>query len=234
MRFERAGESHEPLGHDLLDLLRSGKDPKSGRRMNDVELRDNLLTFIVAGHETTALALSWSLYLLAHDSSVQDSIRSEAREVLGDRFATAEDAERLELTRRTVQEALRLYPPASLLARMALEPDEIGGREVRRGDTMFLPVYALHRNQLLWDDPNGFNPDRFADPKSVTPYSFLPFGGGPRICIGMNFAMTEAVIMLSSLVSRFRFTVVAGRRPDPVLILTLRPEGGVWLNVEPV
>ncbi len=228
-------DSSKSLGReDLLDLLRSGQDPKSGRKMNAIELRDNLLTFIVAGHETTALALSWSLYLLAFDPAVQETTRTETRKILGNRVATAADLERLVLTRRVVQEALRLYPPAALLAREAQHPDKIGGREVRRGDTMFLPIYALHRNRLLWNDPDGFDPDRFTDPRAINPYAFLPFGGGPRICIGMNFAMTEAVIMLSSLISRFRFTRAAGRNPAPVLILTLRPEEGIWLNVEPI
>ncbi len=218
---------------DLLDLLLEGEDPKSQRRMTTPELRDNLLTFIVAGHETTALTLAWSLYLLAFDPTVQDRARAEAQAVLQGRAAAADDVPRLPYIRQVIDEALRLYPPAAFLSRTAQAADTLCGREVRPGDTVMLPVYALHRHHLLWDDPHAFDPDRFADPKAVDRYAYLPFGDGPRICIGASFALQEAVIILATLVSRFRFARVPGREPKPVLILTLRPEGGVWLKVEP-
>lgn len=217
---------------DLLDLLRQAEDPKSGRQMNADELRDNLLTFIVAGHETTALTLGWALYLCAFDPAVQDAARAEAQAVLGDRLAGAADVGALPLTRRIVDEALRLYPPAAFLARTAQTPDEILGREVRRGDTVILPVYALHRHHALWDAPDRFDPARFADPKAIDRFAYLPFGDGPRICIGASFALQEAVIILASLLARLRFSLVPGRAPKPVMILTLRPEGGIWLSVE--
>lgn len=223
----------DPAGSDLLSMLSEGEDPDSGRRMNPEELRDNLLTFIVAGHETTALALSWSLYLLAFDNAVQEEARLETLKVLGGRPAAAEHAEALVLVRRLIEEALRLYPPAGLLARVALEPDEMWGRAVRPGDTMLLPIYALHRNRCLWTDPDGFNPDRFQPQASFDKFAYLPFGGGPRVCIGASFAMMEASIMLASLLSRFRFSLVEDRPPDPVMILTLRPKGGIWLRAEP-
>ena len=219
---------------DLLDLLLAAEDPTTKRQMSTDELRDNLLTFIVAGHETTALTLAWALYLCAHDPAVQDAARSEAQGVLGSRPAEAGDLPALPLMRRIVDEALRLYPPAAFLARTAMEPDSLCGREVRVGDTVILPIYALHRNALLWDNPDGFNPDRFADPKSIDRFSYLPFGDGPRICIGASFALQEAVIILATLLARFRFTAIPGRAPKPVMILTLRPEGGVWLGVEAV
>ena len=219
---------------DLLDLLLAAEDPTTKRQMSTDELRDNLLTFIVAGHETTALTLAWALYLCAHDPAVQDAARSEAQGVLGSRPAEAGDLPALPLMRRIVDEALRLYPPAAFLARTAREPDSLCGREVRVGDTVILPIYALHRNALLWDNPDGFNPDRFADPKSIDRFSYLPFGDGPRICIGASFALQEAVIILATLLARFRFTAIPGRAPKPVMILTLRPEGGVWLGVEAV
>lgn len=217
---------------DLLDLLLEAEDPKSGRRMTTPELRDNLLTFIVAGHETTALALSWSFYLLAFDPAVQDRARAEAQAVLAGRTATAADLDRLPFIRQIIDEALRLYPPAAMLSRTALRPDRLCGREVRPGDTVMLPIYALHRNHLLWDDPHAFRPDRFADPRAIDRYAYLPFGAGPRICIGASFAIQEAAVILATVIARFRFTRVPGRDPKPVLILTLRPEGGVWLNVE--
>ena len=216
---------------DLLDLLLEGEDPETKRRMNTAELRDNLLTFIVAGHETTALTLAWALYLSAFDPAVQDRARAEAKAALGTRAATVADLAALPYCRQIVDEALRLYPPAAFLSRTARAHDTLCGREVRPGDTVMLPIYALHRNHALWPDPHRFDPGRFADPKAVDRFAYLPFGGGPRICIGASFALQEAVIILATLLARFRFTPVPGRDPKPVLILTLRPEGGVWLNV---
>lgn len=214
---------------DLLDLLLAGADPESGRQMTTEELRDNLLTFIVAGHETTALSLSWALYLVANDPRVQDLACAEARAVLGDRTATAEDVPNLPYIRQIVDEALRLYPPAALVSRTALKDDRLCGREVKAGDTVMIPIYALHRNYVLWDEPDEFRPERFADRKAIRRYAYLPFGDGPRICIGASFALTEAVIILASILTKYRFDPVPGKTPKPVMILTLRPEGGVWL-----
>jgi len=133
-----------------------------------------------------------------------------------------------------IDEALRLYPPAAIVSRTAQAPDTLAGREVRRGDTVMIPIYALHRNALLWDEPDTFRPERFADRKKVDRYAYLPFGDGPRICIGASFALQEAVIILATLLSKRKFTLVAGKTPKPVMILTLRPEGGVWLTSEAV
>jgi cytochrome P450 len=219
---------------DLLDLLMAGSDPESGRQMTTGELRDNLLTFIVAGHETTALTLSWALYLCAFDQDVQAAARAEAAAVLGDRAATVADLPALPLVRRIVDETLRLYPPAAFLSRTAMAADQLCGREVRPGDTVILPIYALHRHRTLWEDADAFRPSRFADPKAVPRFQYLPFGDGPRICIGASFALQEAVIVLATLLARFRFSPLPGKEPRPVMILTLRPEGGVWLKVERV
>jgi cytochrome P450 len=219
---------------DLLDLLLAAQDPTTQRQMSTEELRDNLLTFIVAGHETTALTLAWSLYLVANDPAVQDAARAEAQAALGTRAAGAADLPALPLVRRIVDEALRLYPPAAFLSRTAMAPDTLCEREVKVGDTVILPIYALHRSALLWDNPDAFDPARFADPRAIDRFAYLPFGDGPRICIGASFALQEAVIILATLLARFRFTPVPGRVPKPVMILTLRPEGGVWLGVEEV
>ena len=229
-RFEVAVGQH-PVP-DLLDLLLAGEDPKTARKMTTAELRDNLLTFIVAGHETTALTLSWALYLCAFDQGVQDAARAQAKTVLGDRAASAADIARLPLIRQIVDETLRMYPPAAFLSRTAQAADTLCGREIRPGDTVILPIYALHRHHLLWPDPDRFDPARFADPKAIERFAYLPFGDGPRVCIGANFALQEAVIILATLLARFRFSAIAGRAPKPVMILTLRPEGGVWLGVE--
>lgn len=217
---------------DLLDLLLQGEDPETKRKMNTAELRDNLLTFIVAGHETTALALSWALYLCAFDQTVQDRARAEAQAVLQGRVAEAKDLESLPFIRMIVDETLRLYPSAGIISRTARVADRLCGREVRPGDTVMIPIYALHRNRLLWQDADAFIPERFKDIKAIERYAYLPFGDGPRICIGASFAVQEAVIVLATLLSRRRFHLVPGKQPKPVMILTLRPEGGVWLTSE--
>ncbi|AUH33430.1 cytochrome P450 [Paracoccus tegillarcae] len=224
-----AAEQHGPP--DLLDLLLEAQDPETQRKMTHTELRDNLLAFIVAGHETTALTLAWALYLCSFDPAVQERAAAEAQSVLGDRTATAADVVNLPYIDRVVHETLRLYPPGSFLARTALAHDELCGREILPRDTIMMPIYAMHRHHMLWDNPDAFDPDRFLTPPDR--FAFLPFGGGPRICIGASFALQECVIILSTLLARFRFTAIPGRQPEPRVILTLRPHGGVWLNVEP-
>lgn len=219
---------------DLLDLLLEGVDPETKRSMNTAELRDNLLTFIVAGHETTALSLSWALYLLAFDPAIQDRARAEVQSVLQGRAATGVDVANLPFVRCIIDEALRMYPPAAIVSRTALAADTLCGRDIHPGDTVMIPIYALHRHQMLWDDPDAFRPDRFADRKAIDRYAYLPFGDGPRICIGASFAIQEAVIILATLLAQFKFHAVPGKDPDPVMILTLRPEGGVWLQAEPI
>ena len=166
---------------DLLDLLLEGEDPETGRAMSTAELRDNLLTFIVAGHETTALTLAWAFYLSAFDQEVQDKARAEAQAALQGRTATAEDLPNLPYCRMIIDEALRLYPPAAIVSRTAQAPDTLAGREVRRGDTVMIPIYALHRNALLWDEPDTFRPERFADRKKVDRYA-KTYGGQLKSC----------------------------------------------------
>lgn len=216
---------------DLLDLLLAGEDPETQRQMSVSELRDNLLTFIVAGHETTALTLAWSLYLLAFDQEAQERAREEVLSVVSGGVATGEDVDRLPFVRHVTDEALRLYPPAGMVSRTAQAADTLGGREIRRGDTVIIPIYALHRHHMLWEAPDAFRPERWEGGKPER-YAYLPFGDGPRICIGASFALQEAVIILATLLANFRFRPVPGRSPSPVMILTLRPEGGVWLEAD--
>ena len=228
-----AGRAGEPNREDLLDLMRFAEDPETGRKMTASELRDNMLAFIVAGHETTALALSWALYLLAIDPASQERGREEARAAIGDGPAEAAHLPSLGFIEQILKEALRLYPPAAFLARIALDHDRMCGRPILPGDIVMLPIYALHRHEAFWDDPDAFDPDRFSleAEKGRSRFQYLPFGAGPRICIGMSFALMEAKLILATLLARYRFTP-AGPAPSPAMNLTLRPHGGVNLRAE--
>jgi cytochrome P450 len=218
---------------DVLDLMIAAQDPETGDGLDRIELRNNLLGLLAAGHETTALALTWALYLVAHDREVQLRARAEAQDALGDRAAGADDLARLGYVKQIVQEAMRLYPPVGLMTRTARTEDTLAGRPVRPGQTVILPLYALHRNRLVWDDPDRFDPDRFAPERARARHRFayLPFGAGPRICIGMAFAYVETVVILATLLARFDFREVEGFAPRPEMILTLRPRGGLRLRV---
>lgn len=225
-----AGERRD----DLVDYLLRAEDPESGRRMDDATLRNNLLSFIVAGHETTALALSWALYLLANAPDIQERAADEAIAALDGRpAATAEDLPRLGYIGQVIDEAMRLYPPAAMLSRQAREADVLCDREIRPGDLVIVPIYVLHRHDLLWSRPNAFDPDHFT-PEAVKErhrFAYLPFGAGPRICIGMRFAVWEAQIILASVLARLRVSPKPGSEPKPVMTVTLRPEGGMPLRI---
>ena len=220
---------------DLLDHMLAATDPETGRQMTHRELLHNMQFFIVAGHETTALALSWALYLLSTHPSIQDRAAAEARAVLGDRATTAADLDALAFIRQVLDEAMRLFPPVGLLARTAIDHDVVSGREVRPGEILFLAIYALHRHQMFWDRPNDFDPDNFALDKVKERHRYLhmPFGAGPRVCVGANFAMMQAQIILATLLARFRFSRDDRPAPVPVMSMTVRPEGGIWLHAHP-
>lgn len=230
-----AAREGAPPQEDLMDLMRAAEDPETGRQMTAEELRDNMLAFIVAGHETTALALSWALYLLALDPNVQERARAEARAAMGDGPAEAAHLPQLGYVGQVLEETMRLYPPAAFLAQIALAEDRLCGRPISPGDIMMLPIYALHRHHMLWDEPNAFNPDRFT-PEAVRArpqFHYLPFASGPQICIGMGFAQMEAKLILATLLARWRFSP-AGPAPVPTLNITLRPHGGIHLKAEAV
>jgi cytochrome P450 len=181
------------------------------------------------------LALAWSLYLLANSPEHQDRARAQVRQQLDGRTATAEDLPAMPFIQQVLEESMRLYPPVGLLARTVLKEDELCGRQMRPNDILFLPIWALHRHELLWDRPELFDPDRF-DPKTGPrrdKYQYLPFGAGPRVCVGANFAMMQAGIILSTLVQRFRFAP-SQPAPHPVMTMTVRPEPGVFLQIQPL
>lgn len=221
---------------DLLDHMLKAEDAETGRRMTPEELLHNMQFFIVAGHETTALALSWSLLLLAGDPAAQERASAEARAALGDAPAGAGHIAATPYVGQVIEEALRLYPPVALLARNVRRPDLLAGRRVLPNDTLFLPIFALHRHRMWWDDPDVFDPGNFAPEKAAARdrYLYLPFGAGPRVCVGANFAMMQAHIILATLLARFRFAPGDGPPPVPTMSMTLRPEGGVRLSVTPL
>ena len=220
---------------DLLDHMLGAQDPETGQRMSPEDLIYNMQFFIVAGHETTALALAWALYLLANAPEHQDKARAQVCAQLGGRAATAEDLPAMPFIQQVLEESMRLYPPVGLLARNVLKDDELCGRQMRPNDILFLPIWALHRHELLWDKPELFDPNRF-DPQSGPrrdKYQYLPFGAGPRVCVGANFAMMQAGIILATLVQRFRFAP-SQPAPHPVMTMTVRPEPGVFLQIQPL
>jgi len=220
---------------DLLAKMLEAQDPETGQRMSPQDLIFNMQFFIVAGHETTALALAWSLYLLANVPEEQERARNQACGVLQGRNAGPDDLAAMPFIRQVLEEAMRLYPPVGLLARTVVAEDELCGRRMRPADILFLPIWALHRHELLWDRPQEFRPERFAQsgPEMQDRYRYLPFGAGPRVCVGADFAMMQAQIILATLVQRFRFAP-GMPRPRPVMMMTVRPEPGVFVKVAPV
>jgi len=218
---------------DLLDLLLAARDHETRRGMSDDEIVTNLLTFITAGHETTAVALTWTLWLLAKDQATQQRVFEEVRAVARHQMLDVTHVEGLSFCRQVIQEAMRLFPPAAGIARISKKAMEIGGMQIPARTRIHIPVFALHRNVDLWDNPNAFDPDRFAADqlKSRPRYAFLPFGAGPRVCIGAGFAMIEAAVILATLVRAFCFQPLAGHRPRPTAKVTLRPIGGMPLLI---
>jgi cytochrome P450 len=228
-----AARRKSPSRADLVDLLMQAKDPETGRQMDDVLLRDNLLTFIGAGHETTALALTWSLYLLGAHPPTAARVRAEIARVAGDATITDAHVERLTFTRQVVQEAMRLYPSLPLMSRMCAEDVEAGGLKVTRGTFVFIPIYAIQRHRLLWDQPDVFDPDRFSPERSAGRhrFSYLPFGAGPRVCIGQAFAQTETVAILATLMRGAVLEPDPGHRVRPLMRVSMRPQGGMPMTL---
>jgi cytochrome P450 len=217
----------------LVDLLMQAKDPETGRQMDDGLLRDNLLTFIGAGHETTALALTWSLYLLGSHPPTAERVRAEIAAVAGDATIAHEHVERLAFTRQVVFEAMRLFPSLPLMSRMCAQDTEAGGLLVKKGTFIFIPIYAIHRHRRLWRDPDVFDPNRFGPEESAGRHRFayLPFGGGPRVCIGQTFALTEAVAILATLVRGATLEPDPGHRIRPLMRVSMRPQGGMPMTL---
>ncbi len=220
---------------DLLDLLLKAQDSETGRAMSDGELIDNLLTFILAGHETTANALTWAFWLIANDPQVEARLVEEVTRVCGDGPLEAAHVESLTYVKQVFHEAMRLYPPAPMLTRLSITEGRLGDVVLPPFTGVLVPIYAVHRHHSLWDDPERFDPDRFAPDRPKPPRgTYLPFGDGPRICIGAAFATIEAVLIMAAIIRKVRIT----RRPDmaaprPVTAVTLRPQEPMIMDVVP-
>ena len=222
-------------GGGLMARLGEARDPETGAPMSDALISNNLLTFAAAGHETTAKALTWTLYLLARAPAWQERLRDEITRVAGDAAITAAHLDDLVLTRRVFKEAMRLYPPAPVIGRMATSPVTLGGHRFEPGAMLIVPVWAIHRHRLLWDDPDRFDPNRFTPEREAAMQrtQFMPFGFGPRTCIGMTFAMMEGLVMLATFVRAMRFGWDGVLAPEPISRVTLRPKGGMPLILSP-
>jgi cytochrome P450 len=218
---------------DLLSMLLAARDEDSGEGLDDRQLRDEVMTLLLAGHETTAMALSWTFYLLSLHPAARRTLEQEVDATVTGAGPRLEDLPRLRYTRMVLDESLRLYPPAWVITRSATGADELGGYDIPAGSAILLSPYVTQHNPALWDDPEGFDPERFASPENdVRPrYAYHPFGGGPHLCIGAGFAIMEASIVLAAVARRLRVDLEPGR---PVTInpsVTLRPTPGIWVRV---
>lgn len=220
---------------DLLGMLMAARDEDSGEGMSDQQLHDEVMTIMLAGHETTAVALAWTFYLLSEHPAVRAELEAEVDGVLNGRLPTMDDMPNLPYTTMVLEESMRLYPPAYAIARWGHKEDEVGGYYLPKNAVITTSPYVTHRHPEFWDDPEQFDPQRFTpERKAERPrYAYLPFGGGPRICIGNSFAMTEATLLLASIVQRYRLSLVPGTRVALEPLITLRPKGHLMMTLTP-
>jgi cytochrome P450 len=230
---ERQADADVDRG-DLLSMLMLARDDE-GKPMTARQLRDEVITLLLAGHETTALALSWTWYLLAQHPEADAKLTAELHDVLGGRAPAASDLPRLRYTEQVVTEAMRLYPPAWGFGREALADCEIGGYAIPAGTTVIVSPWVSHRNPRYFADPMAFRPERWDNDfaASLPRFAYIPFGGGPRICIGNRFAMMEAVLILATVAQRFRLELQSDQPVVPLPSITLRPKGGIWIKPVP-
>jgi cytochrome P450 len=217
-------KTHASGPRDLLDLLIAARDPESGKGFLPSQLRDQIATMILAGHETTAVALCWSVYLLAQLPEVQERIAQEAATALSDRGAEPLFGQ-LPYTRAVLDEVMRLYPPAYVIVRAARQQNKVAGVEMKPGDLAVVAPWVLHRHRKRWQEPNVFDPQRFLPgAPAVDRFAYLPFGVGPRVCIGAHFALTEATLVLAELLRLFRIELMTTQPVLPVAVVTTQPD----------
>jgi len=219
---------------DLLSMLLAAVDEDSGARMSDRQLRDEMMTLFLAGHETTATALTWTWYLLARHPEIDAKLHEELRQTLGGRAPEAADLPKLQYTERVIREAMRLFPPGPAFGREPIEDVTIGGYTVPAGGLVLINVYALHHDPRFFANPERFDPDRFGPgwEERISRYAYLPFGGGPRVCIGNGFAMMEARLILATMAQHFKLSLEGPDEITPVQLVTLRPSGPVRMRLQ--
>jgi cytochrome P450 len=225
-----AGKNEGAPLNDLFDLMNAARDPETGAAFTDEQLGDQVATMILAGHETTATALFWSLYLLALDPATQEEL---AAEVKGASVNGVLDLDRLKFTRAVVDETMRLYPPAFLILRAAAAPDMIAGIPVKKNDIVLVAPWLLHRHEKLWQDPNAFIPSRFMTGTPPDRFAYLPFGVGARVCIGAHFALVEATLALAKMIGAFRVDLVDREPVMPVGVVTTQPDRSPMFAITP-
>jgi unspecific monooxygenase len=226
-----AGKNEGAPPRDLFDLMGAARDPETGEAFSDEQLGDEVATMILAGHETTATALFWALYLLALDPATQDAV---AAEVASTNVDGEIEIERLRFTRAVVDETMRLYPPAFLIARAAAAPDTIAGMAVKKNDIILIAPWLLHRHEKLWRDPGAFIPQRFMAPSPPPDrFAYLPFGVGARVCIGAHFALVEATLALAKLIGAFRVELLDKELVMPIGIVTTQPDRSPSFMISP-
>ncbi len=220
--------------NDLLQMLMEAQDEETGELLNDEELRDEVMTVFIAGHETTANAMSWLWAILSQQPDIREKVELEVDEVLGKKKPTAADFPNLSYSLKVFKETLRLYPPVPILPRRIEADDVLGNYKVKGGGEVFFSAYLLHRHPDFWENPETFDPNRFEreTERKQHPFAYLPFGGGPRICLGNSFAMMEAVFIVAMTTQRFRLNLVSDKPIVPLISLTTRPKGGVQVRLE--
>lgn len=218
---------------DLATKIMTTADPETGAKFDTDEMVDQVAIFFLAGHETSASALAWALYLLALDGATQDRLAAEADAVLGDGAPEFADVKKLTFARDVWREVLRLYPPVPMMIRETTRPERFRNRDIRVGSYIVLSPWHLHRNPRIWEDPDRFDPTRWQreNGRAGQREAFIPFSSGPRVCTGAGFAMVEGVLLLAMLARAFRFTPVPGRVPVPVAHLTVRAADGIHLRL---
>ena len=228
------GRAPDAEPKDLLARLVAARDAETGGGMTAKEVRDQVVTIFMAGHETTSLALSWTWYLLSQHAAVEEKLHRELADVLGGRTPRNEDIANLRYTRMVIEELMRLYPPAHTTGRQPIKPDEILGHRIPAGAEVLIMPWLIHRKPQLWEDPERFDPERFAPGRAAERprFAYIPFGAGPRICIGAAFAMTEAILILATIAQRYRLRLKPGHPIEPQGLITLRPRYGMQMFLE--
>ncbi|MGB0930195.1 MAG: cytochrome P450, partial [Chitinophagales bacterium] len=219
---------------DLLQMLMDSRYEDTGEKMEYEQLRDELLTIFSAGHETSANAMAWTWYLLVQHPEVVAQLKEEAKNILNGRLATFEDLRQLTYTRQVLEEAMRMYPPVWIVGREAIEADEWEGLKIKKDQNIQCCIYALHHSEKYYPEPDVFNPERFTpeNVKARPSHHYMPFGAGPRFCIGNHFAMMEMQLILATMVQSFDFELVEGQKIVPESLITLRPKYGIKLRIQ--